>query len=330
MGRAVNPKNPHLEGRYGPWRAYGQAKLANFHFALGLHRQFAAAGGLPAASLVTHPGLSNTELQTVRVEETDGGPPQKFFLRMARSTGCLPREGALSQLRAATDPAANSGEYSGPLYFNSGPPVRKPILRRLGMSRAIARLWEVSEKETGLEARGRGEPGTRKLTRWARSTWTGLPLCGRRCAGSSPNEIHGASMSAVAAEAGVATGTAYTHYGSKDDLVLATYLETKAELSAAVIAQIETDTDAAERFRGIWLASYRHLASKPDHARFLLQVDSSPYRVHAYEALAREGDPILEQAAAPALAARLLPLPLDGACGSAWRRPCDSPPVAQS
>jgi NAD(P)-dependent dehydrogenase (short-subunit alcohol dehydrogenase family) len=150
MGRAVNPKNPHLEGRYGPWRAYGQAKLANFHFGLGLHRQFAAAG-LPAASLVTHPGLSNTELQAVSVEETNGGLSQRFFLRMARSTGMSPTQGALSQLRAATDPTAHSGEFYGPLYFNSGPPVRKPVLRRLGMSRAIARLWEVSEKETGLK-----------------------------------------------------------------------------------------------------------------------------------------------------------------------------------
>ena len=38
MGRAVDPDNPNLDGRYGPWRAYGQAKLANFHFGLGLHR----------------------------------------------------------------------------------------------------------------------------------------------------------------------------------------------------------------------------------------------------------------------------------------------------
>jgi len=35
--------------------------------------------------------------------------------------------------------------------------------------------------------------------------------------------FHGASMSAVAREAGVATGTAYTHYTSKDELVLAAY-----------------------------------------------------------------------------------------------------------
>jgi NAD(P)-dependent dehydrogenase (short-subunit alcohol dehydrogenase family) len=150
MGRAVNPENPHLEGRYGPWRAYGQAKLANFHFGLGLHRKLADEGS-PAASLVAHPGLSNTELQAVSVEETDGGLSQRFFLRLARTTGMLPAEGALSQLRAATDPGARSGQFYGPAFVNNGPPVRKPILRRLGLKRAVDRLWEVSESETGLK-----------------------------------------------------------------------------------------------------------------------------------------------------------------------------------
>ncbi|MEX2108030.1 MAG: oxidoreductase [Solirubrobacterales bacterium] len=150
MGRAVNPKNPHLHGRYGPWRAYGQAKLANFHFGLGLDRKLRDAGA-PAASLVAHPGLSNTELQAVSVEETDGGLSQRFFLRLARGVGMSPAEGALSQLRAATDPRAKGGQFYGPLFVNSGRPVQKPILRRLGMGRAIDRLWQVSEAETGLK-----------------------------------------------------------------------------------------------------------------------------------------------------------------------------------
>jgi NAD(P)-dependent dehydrogenase (short-subunit alcohol dehydrogenase family) len=150
MGRAVNPKNPHLEGRYGPWRAYGQAKLANFHFGLGLDHKLREAGA-PAASLVAHPGLSNTELQAVSVEETDGGLSQRFFLGLARGTGMSPAQGALSQLRAATDPAAKGGQLYGPLFVNNGPPVRKPVLRRLGMTRAIGHLWEVSERETELK-----------------------------------------------------------------------------------------------------------------------------------------------------------------------------------
>ena len=48
--------------------------------------------------------------------------------------------------------------------------------------------------------------------------------------------FHGASMSAVASEAGVATGTAYVHYASKDELVHAAYLEAKRELGAAAVA----------------------------------------------------------------------------------------------
>jgi NAD(P)-dependent dehydrogenase (short-subunit alcohol dehydrogenase family) len=150
MGRAVDPDNPNLDGRYGPWRAYGQAKLANFHFGLGLERKLHDAGA-PVASLVAHPGLSNTELQAVSVKETDGGLSQRFFLALARNVGMTPAQGALSQLRAATDPGAEGGEFYGPLFVNNGPPVRKPIMRRLGMSRAVSRLWQVSERETGLK-----------------------------------------------------------------------------------------------------------------------------------------------------------------------------------
>lgn len=119
-------------------------------------------------------------------------------------------------------------------------------------------------------------------------------------------------MSAVAAEAGVATGTAYTHYASKDELVLAAYLETKSELAKAATVGLGPAADPAERFRSIWLAAYRHLAAKPEHALFLLQVDCSPYRAEAHEAaLAGDGDRLLEQAAKPDIAARLLPLPLE-------------------
>jgi NAD(P)-dependent dehydrogenase (short-subunit alcohol dehydrogenase family) len=148
MGRAVDPANPHLEGRYRPWRAYGQAKLANFHFGLGLQRALIGAGA-GTASLVAHPGLSNTDLQAVSVRET-GGASQRFFHMLAMRTGMSPGQGALSQLRAATDPEAKGGEFYGPLFGNNGPPVRKPILRRVGMSSAIDKLWEVSERETGV------------------------------------------------------------------------------------------------------------------------------------------------------------------------------------
>lgn len=149
MGRAISPANPHLHGRYRPWRAYGQAKLANFHFGLGLQRELENAGA-STASLIAHPGLSNTDLQAVSVQQTGGGTSQRFFLFLARRSGMSAADGALSQLRAATDPAAKGGEFYGPRFVNNGPPVRKPVVRRLGMDKAIAALWEVSERETGI------------------------------------------------------------------------------------------------------------------------------------------------------------------------------------
>jgi AcrR family transcriptional regulator len=125
------------------------------------------------------------------------------------------------------------------------------------------------------------------------------------------NGFHGASMSAVASEAGVATGTAYTHYASKDELVLAAYRETKAQLAEAAMAGLDAGAEAAAQFRRIWLATYRHLKANPDHARFLLQVDHSPYRSAAHAAAIANDDPLAAQAAKPEVAARLLPLPLE-------------------
>lgn len=119
-------------------------------------------------------------------------------------------------------------------------------------------------------------------------------------------------MSAVAREAGVATGTAYTHYASKDELVLSAYRETKTALGLAITADLDPDASAEQRFRAMWLACYHYLKANPEHARFLLQVEHSPYRGPAHEfVLGDENDPLLVQVALPVFAERLRPFPLD-------------------
>ncbi|MEN8234376.1 MAG: helix-turn-helix domain-containing protein [Actinomycetota bacterium] len=75
--------------------------------------------------------------------------------------------------------------------------------------------------------------------------------------------FHGASMSAVAETAGVATGTAYVHYASKEELVYATYLEVKRELSDAVMGKVNVEADPRDRYRQIWMAAYDHLSEQP-------------------------------------------------------------------
>jgi NAD(P)-dependent dehydrogenase (short-subunit alcohol dehydrogenase family) len=147
-GRPIDPDNPHLDGRYDPWRAYGQAKLATLHFALELDRRFRAAG-TPARSIVVHPGFSNTDLQARSVRETGGGRSQRFFHAAVRRVGMTPAQGALPLLRAATDPGAVGGALYTPRWVNWGPPVRQPLFGRSRDRHAMAVLWEVSERETG-------------------------------------------------------------------------------------------------------------------------------------------------------------------------------------
>lgn len=149
MGGAVDPENVNMEGNYSPWGAYGRAKLANFHFGIGLQREFEQRG-LRASSLIAHPGLSHTNLQVHTVDQGGGGRAGHFFKWLAAKTGMPADRGALSQLRAATDPDAKGGEFYGPRWGNSGDPVRKPILRP-GIDSGIETLWLVSERETGVK-----------------------------------------------------------------------------------------------------------------------------------------------------------------------------------
>ena len=148
MGRPLDPRNPHLHGTYNPWKAYGQSKLANYHFALGLQREFERAG-VAAQSLMAHPGLSHTDLQVATEREGGVGSSGPLWRWLAARTGMTPADGAMPQIRAATDPAARGGELYGPRFINTGPPVRLPLLRP-GADGAIAILWQVSERETGI------------------------------------------------------------------------------------------------------------------------------------------------------------------------------------
>lgn len=127
--------------RYDDFRAYGQSKLANMMFALELHRRLAAAGAELRAT-AAHPGWTATDLQRTT-----------FFTRLLNPLfGMKPPQGALPTLRAATDPAAQSGSYWGPsgLFEVSGPPAPAKIPRHAQDEAVAARLWEVSEELTGV------------------------------------------------------------------------------------------------------------------------------------------------------------------------------------
>lgn len=123
--------------------------------------------------------------------------------------------------------------------------------------------------------------------------------------------FHGTSMGTVAKEAGVATGTAYVHYESKEELVYATYLEIKAELSAAVLQDYDATVTPFETWRHILSGAYAFLAEEPERARFLTQLEESPYYEEAHARLKAQGDSLADAAKAEQFVDLLVPLPME-------------------
>ncbi|MCK5755903.1 MAG: SDR family NAD(P)-dependent oxidoreductase, partial [Mycobacterium sp.] len=142
MGRAIDPDDPHLRRNFDAWRMYGNTKLAMRHLAVGLQEQFERAG-VDAKALSAQPGLTNSDLQTTTHAEGGAGPMGAFFEWQTKTMGMSTERGALSQLRAATDPKAPGGGFYGPLFVTNGPPVRKPLVRP-GSDAAVKALWQVA------------------------------------------------------------------------------------------------------------------------------------------------------------------------------------------
>lgn len=149
QGRNLDLANPYLDGRYNPWRAYGNSKLANLHFALGLNHQLRQADS-PAIALAAHPGWTNSDLQTTTRAAGGGGALGTLGGITTGLFGMSIDRGALSQLRAATDPDAHGGTLYGPAFIAFGPPVRKPLMS-FGVEEGVRRLWQFSTDATGVE-----------------------------------------------------------------------------------------------------------------------------------------------------------------------------------
>lgn len=118
--------------------------------------------------------------------------------------------------------------------------------------------------------------------------------------------LHGASMSLVAKRAGVATGTAYVHYASKEDLLIAAFVEAKTGLGEAATARIEPKAQPRAVFETVWRSAYEHLSADKALPMFLLQVEASPLRAAAHDALP-DDDPLT--AAANRLSGAFVDLP---------------------
>lgn len=148
MARSINDLDPNFKDNYSAWGSYGHSKLANYYFAIGLHRIFQNAK-VSQLSLLTHPGLTRTNLQVQTAKQGGGGFAGKISEPMTAKLGMDPWQGAQSQIKAALDPSVKSGEFYGPRFGMAGPPAKLPILKP-GSAKEIEKLWKLSEKATGF------------------------------------------------------------------------------------------------------------------------------------------------------------------------------------
>ena len=138
-------------GRYRPWGAYGQSKLANLLFTSELQRR-SDDTGLSLLALAAHPGYANTNLQAA-------GPTMRGSSIGARLSGMVngvlaqsAEMGALPTLYAASMPGLPGDTYIGPDGFME----QRGHPRIVGRSKAALRtedgkrLWTMSEELTGV------------------------------------------------------------------------------------------------------------------------------------------------------------------------------------
>lgn len=131
------------ERRYDRWGAYFQSKLANVLFARELDRR-AREAGRRLRSVGCHPGTASTEIGKTGTSTTNR-IIRTFFPVVARS----PDRGAAAVEHACVEPI-DGGEFFGPRWWAFGTPREEVPSRRARDDEAARRLWEISERLTGV------------------------------------------------------------------------------------------------------------------------------------------------------------------------------------
>ena len=152
----VNFDDPQWMKSYNATAAYNQSKAATLMFAIELDRRSREARwGI--MSNAAHPGLTKTNLQISGPSHGQQSPTTlaRFYQITWRYLPFLWQDvdsGILPALYAAASPQAEGGAYYGPrgVAELTGRPTRATIPKRARNEADNRRLWELSERLTGV------------------------------------------------------------------------------------------------------------------------------------------------------------------------------------
>jgi AcrR family transcriptional regulator len=89
--------------------------------------------------------------------------------------------------------------------------------------------------------------------------------------------FHASPMSQIAKEAGVAAGTIYHHFPSKNELIRATYKEVKKQMGEALMSNFNSKKYYKEQFFSFWENLFLFFIHNPLIFNFLEQYHHSPF-----------------------------------------------------
>lgn len=89
--------------------------------------------------------------------------------------------------------------------------------------------------------------------------------------------FHGTPTSKIAKEAGVANGTLFHYYKTKEDLVVSLYIDIKSRMSEYIWSKAEMTTDIKERFRIQFTEVLAWALQNQDEFYFIQQFHTSPF-----------------------------------------------------
>lgn len=104
--------------------------------------------------------------------------------------------------------------------------------------------------------------------------------------------FHGAPMAMIAEKAGVAAGTIYRYFESKDILITELHRELEEKISATLLEGYPVERPLRERFLYLIRELLRYFIAHPLHFRYMEQYFNSPYGIslHRDRLLGKSGN----------------------------------------